>query len=144
MALARSRKRSRSRARHYRGHGQYIDTGATAMTLEVQLSRDDPRLADVALCNATNESALERLIPLVTNSVRSPHSKIAYARGLRDFLTFVRRKAANPEFNRALVQEYRTILEMQGKRPSSVNQALSAIRKLAAEAADGGYLDPGK
>lgn len=88
-------------------------------------------------------TAFEQLIPLVTNSVRSPHSKTAYARGLRDFLEYVRTKPANSQFNRSLVQEYRTVLESQGKRPASVNQALSAIRKLASEAADTGYLDDG-
>jgi site-specific recombinase XerD len=45
-------------------------------------------------------------------------------------------------FDRAAVQAYRTHLEAEGLAAASVNQKLSAIRKLAAEAACGGLLDP--
>jgi site-specific recombinase XerD len=39
------------------------------------------------------------------------------------------------------VQQYRTHLEARGLAPASVNQQLSAIRKLAAEAAYNGLMD---
>ena len=87
--------------------------------------------------------AYDRLIPLVTDSVHSPHSRVAYARALRDFLEYASPQTGGLPFSRALVQQYRAHLESHGKRPSSINQALSAIRKLAAEAAAGGALDAG-
>ena len=45
-------------------------------------------------------------------------------------------------FNKATVQRYRSALEQQGLAPSSINIRLSAIRKLAAEAADNGAFAP--
>lgn len=44
--------------------------------------------------------------------------------------------------NKATIQNYKSVLETRGLAPSSINQQLSAIRKLAAEAADNGLLDP--
>lgn len=43
-------------------------------------------------------------------------------------------------FSKAIVQQYRAHLEGSGLAPASVNVALSAIRKLAQEAADNGLL----
>jgi integrase len=45
-------------------------------------------------------------------------------------------------FTKATVQAYRASLEARGLAPSSVNVELSALRKLATEAADNGLLDP--
>ena len=42
------------------------------------------------------------------------------------------------EFNKAAVQKYRAELEIKGLAPSSINVRLSAIRRLALEAADNG------
>jgi Phage integrase, N-terminal SAM-like domain. len=47
-----------------------------------------------------------------------------------------------PQLNKAVVQRYAAELRDVGMAPSSINQRLSAIRKLAAEAADNGALDP--
>lgn len=47
-----------------------------------------------------------------------------------------------PPFTRATVQAWRAALELKGLAPASVNQKLSAVRKLAAEAAYNGLLDP--
>jgi hypothetical protein len=41
-----------------------------------------------------------------------------------------------------VVAEYRTQLELGGLAASTINVRLAAIRKLAAEAADNGLLDP--
>jgi integrase len=46
------------------------------------------------------------------------------------------------EFNKATVQKYRTELEAKGLAPSSINVRLSAIRRLALDAADNGLMDP--
>lgn len=81
------------------------------------------------------------IIDLVTQSVDSPHSKRAYSRALVDFLDWFERNG-RPAFNKATVNAYREELLNQGKSRSSINQALSAIRKLAAEAADNGLVPP--
>lgn len=78
---------------------------------------------------------------LVANSVRSPHSRRAYLKALDGFFAWY---TALPQsgFTKALVQEYRAHLEAAGLAPSTINVQLAAIRKLAAEAADNGFLDP--
>src|SRR4029450_12980949 len=45
-------------------------------------------------------------------------------------------------FIRATVQKYRAHLEARGLAPASINQRLSALRKLAKEATYNGLLDP--
>jgi hypothetical protein len=52
------------------------------------------------------------------------------------------RERPAPEFSKATVQRYRASLEARGLAPSSINVRLSAIRKLAAEAADNRLLAP--
>jgi integrase len=83
----------------------------------------------------------EAIKSLVVDSVSSPHSKRAYDKALTDFLSWYQ---VNPQsgFTKAAVQKYRTELEGRGLAPSSVNLHLSALRKLALEAADNGLLPP--
>ncbi len=81
------------------------------------------------------------IIDLVTQSVDSPHSKRAYSRALIDFLDWYDEQG-RPGFTRATVHAYRESMLRSGKSRSSINQALSAIRKLAAEAADNGLTPP--
>src|SRR5579862_5884052 len=78
---------------------------------------------------------------LVMNAVSSPLTKVMYARALDDFFSWWEAQG-RPTFNRATVQAYRAHLEGEGLAPASVNQKLSAIRKLAAEASYNGLLDP--
>jgi site-specific recombinase XerD len=75
------------------------------------------------------------IIDLVTQSVDSPHSKRAYSRALIDFLDWYEENG-RPGLSKATVNAYREQLLADGRSRSSINQALSAIRKLAAEAAD--------
>jgi len=77
----------------------------------------------------------------VTQSVDSPHSKRAYSRALIDFLDWYERNG-RPGFTKATINAYREEMLQSGKSRSSINQALSAIRKLAAEAADNGLVPP--
>jgi site-specific recombinase XerD len=79
------------------------------------------------------------IIDLVTQSVDSPHSKRAYSRALIDFLDWYEDNG-RPGFTKAIVNAYREELLQTGKSRSSINQALSAIRKLATEAADNGLV----
>lgn len=81
------------------------------------------------------------IIDLVTQSVDSPHSKRAYSRALVDFLAWYEENG-RPGFTKAAVNAYREYMLQNGKSRSSINQALSAIRKLAAEAADNGLVPP--
>jgi site-specific recombinase XerD len=85
---------------------------------------------------------LERIITLVLDGVRSPNSKRAYRTALLDFLSW--HQSGQPcVFNKAGVQQYRAELDQRGLSASSINLRLSAVRKLAAEAADNGLLSPG-
>ncbi len=81
------------------------------------------------------------IIALVTQSVESLHSKRAYSRALIDFLDWYDGNG-RPQFAKATINAYREQMLNDGKSRSSINQALSAIRKLAAEAADNGLLPP--
>jgi site-specific recombinase XerD len=79
------------------------------------------------------------IIDLVTQSVDSSHSKRAYSRALIDFLDWYDSNG-RPGFSKATINAYREEMLQSGKSRSSINQALSAIRKLAAEAADNGLV----
>jgi site-specific recombinase XerD len=81
----------------------------------------------------------DRLTQLVEDSVRSPHSKRAYRRELRRFLSWwwVSNRST-PAFTKALVNQYINDLIAGGGSTSSVRIALTAIRRLADEAADNG------
>lgn len=81
------------------------------------------------------------VIDLVTQSVDSPHSKRAYSRALVDFLEWYEENG-RPGFTKANINAYRAYMLESGKSRSSINQALSAIRKLASEAADNGLVPP--
>jgi site-specific recombinase XerD len=85
--------------------------------------------------------AWERLKSLALDSLSSAHSRRAYGNALDDFQQWCGANDADG-FNKATVQRYRAALEERGLAPSSINVRLSAIRKLAAEAADNGMLAP--
>jgi site-specific recombinase XerD len=80
-------------------------------------------------------------IQMVLDGLPSEHSRRAYERALYDFFHW-HRGVGRPQLNKAVVQRYAAELRDAGMAPSSVNQRLSAIRKLALEAADNGALDP--
>lgn len=77
------------------------------------------------------------VIELVTNSLTSQHSKRAYGKALSDFFAWL--EANRKPFVKAAIQEYRQTLKGS---PASINLRMSAIRKLASEAADNGLIDP--
>jgi site-specific recombinase XerD len=80
-------------------------------------------------------------IRVVLDTLPSEHSRRAYERGLVDFFLW-HRGVGRPKLSKAVVQRYAAELREAGMAASSVNQRLSAIRKLAMEAADNGALDP--
>lgn len=85
--------------------------------------------------------ALAAVKQLVLNAVSSPLTRVMYARALEDFFGWWNGQG-RPPFTHATVQAWRAALEAKGLAPASVNQKLSAVRKLAAEAAYNGLLDP--
>lgn len=82
-----------------------------------------------------------RLKSLALDGVTSLHSRRAYSAALDHFQQWCGANGASG-FSKATVQRYRAALEEQGLAPSSINVRMSAIRKLAAEAADNGLLVP--
>jgi site-specific recombinase XerD len=83
-----------------------------------------------------------RIKALVLDSVSSAHSRRAYDRALSDFLAWYAKEASGRGFTKATVQLYSRRLEEQGLAASTRNVRLSAVRRLAAEAADNGFLPP--
>jgi site-specific recombinase XerC len=83
----------------------------------------------------------EKLKTLVLDSVSSPITKRVYNMALDEFLEWFQ-KALRPGFTKATVSAWRVSLEARGLGSSSIIIRMSAIRKLAAEAADNGLLAP--
>ena len=81
------------------------------------------------------------VLSLVTDSVHSQHTRRAYRSAVTDFLLWCH-SAGPATFSKAAVQEYRTTLESRNLSASSIKVQMSAIRRLAAEMADNGLLDP--
>lgn len=77
---------------------------------------------------------------LVIDGLNSPHSKTAYAHAIDDFIAWYTNSGA-PGLSKATVNAYKAqLLENSGYAPSTINLRLSAVRRLAAEAADNGFM----
>src|SRR5690349_3375257 len=83
----------------------------------------------------------EKLKTLVLDSVSSPITKRVYNMALDEFLGWFQ-QAPRPGFTKATVSAWRVSLEERKLGSSSIIIRMSAIRKLAAEAADNGLLTP--
>jgi site-specific recombinase XerD len=104
----------------------------------------DPTTALVVRHNTEGDDdvhGLNTVIHLVLDSVPSPYTKQAYRRALLEFFAWLR---MNPGlgFSKATVQKYRGYLEGHKLAPSTLNVKLSALRRLAVEAADNGLIAP--
>src|SRR5215469_13753189 len=84
---------------------------------------------------------LEGVKQLVLDAVSSPLTRLMYGHAIEEFFRWWEDQG-RPSFLRATVQKYRAHLEARGLAPASINQRLSAIRKLAKEATYAGLLDP--
>ena len=82
-----------------------------------------------------------KLKQLVLDSVSSPITKRVYNMALNEFPAWFQ-QAPRPGFTKATVSAWRVSLEARGLGSSSIIIRMSAIRKLAAEAADNGLLAP--
>lgn len=96
--------------------------------------------AEVTMQPFSQATPQETAIQTVLHSLDSPHSRRAYERHLREFLAW-HRATGQPLINKALVQRYAAQLREGGTSAATINQSLSAIRKLASEAADNGVID---
>jgi site-specific recombinase XerD len=98
-------------------------------------------MTEQSLVQSKLRPAETEAIRVVLDTLPSEHSRRAYERGLVDFFLW-HRAVGRPQLSKAVVQRYAAGLRDAGMAASSVNQRLSAIRKLAMEAADNGALDP--
>jgi len=89
----------------------------------------------------TTTTDMGAITALVLDGLSSHHSRRAYDRALTDFLQWYDAQG-RPGLTRATVQAFKVKLQGDGLAPSTVNLRLSAIRKLAAEAADNQLIDP--
>jgi site-specific recombinase XerD len=83
----------------------------------------------------------ERLKAMVLDSVCSPITKRVYNMALNEFMAWFQ-QAPRPGFIKATVSAWRVSLEERKLGSSSIIIRMSAIRELAAEAADNGLLAP--
>src|SRR5580693_7132280 len=82
-----------------------------------------------------------RLKMLVLDSVSSPITKRVYNLGLDEFFEWFGREP-RPGFTKATVSAWRVALEARDLGSISINVRITAVRKLAVEAADNGLLAP--
>jgi site-specific recombinase XerD len=94
-----------------------------------------------ALVRTGKDETWQRIKSLVLDSVTSPHSKRAYEQALDAFETWCEAGGVTG-FTKATVQAWRAALETAGLAASSINVRLSAVKKLAAEAADNNLVAP--
>src|SRR6058998_3780758 len=83
----------------------------------------------------------QKLKSLVLDSVSSPITRRVYNMALNEFMDWYA-QAPRPGFSKATVSAWRASLEARKLGSSSIIIRMSAIRKLAAEAADSGVLAP--
>jgi site-specific recombinase XerD len=81
-----------------------------------------------------------RIAELVEDSLTSDNSKRAYSKAILGFLGWYVAQG-KPGLNKAVAQRYRAVLQARHLSPSTINLSISAIRKLAQEAADNGLID---
>ena len=82
-----------------------------------------------------------KLKALVLDSVSSPITKQVYKLGLNEFFAWFALEP-RPGFTKATVSAWRVSLEARGLGAVSINVRITAVRKLAVEAADNGLLAP--
>jgi site-specific recombinase XerD len=90
---------------------------------------------------ASQAAGWHRLKALVLDSVSSPITRRVYNLGLDEFIAWY---GEEPRlgFTKATVNAWRMALEARGLGPISINVRITAVRKLAVEAADNGLLAP--
>jgi site-specific recombinase XerD len=93
------------------------------------------------LCVVEKAPEWQRLKALVLDSVSSPITRRVYNMALDEFVAWFRQEP-RPGFSKATVNAWRVSLEVRGLGSSSISVRMSAVRKLASEAAVNGLLAP--
>jgi site-specific recombinase XerD len=83
-----------------------------------------------------------RLKALVLDSVSSPITRRVYNLGLDEFIAWFQQEPRPAGFTKATVTAWWVALEARKLGPVSINVRITAVRKLAVEAADNGLLAP--
>jgi integrase len=96
-------------------------------------------MTDLIVVPQTNQ--WQKLKSLVLDSVSSPITKRVYNLGLDEFLQWFGQEP-RPGFTKATVSAWRVALEARKLGSISINVRITAVRKLAVEAADNGLLAP--
>ena len=91
---------------------------------------------------ADRASEWRRLKSLVLDSVSSSITKRVYNLGLDEFIAWYTAEPPQAGFTKGTVMAWRVALEARGLGPISINVRITAVRKLAVEAADNGLLAP--
>jgi hypothetical protein len=100
---------------------------------------NEDKMNELVLANRAAD--WRRLKMLVLDSVSSPITKRVYNLGLDEFFEWFGREPRSG-FNKATVSTWRVALEARGLGSISINVRITAVRKLAVEAADNGLLAP--
>src|SRR6202051_4873802 len=95
-----------------------------------------------AMVVADRTSEWHRLKALVLDSVSSPITRRVYNLGLDEFIAWFAEAPRRAGFTKATVLAWRVVLEARKLGPISINVRITAVRKLAVEAADNGLLAP--
>src|SRR5215471_1558467 len=90
---------------------------------------------------ANRETNWRRMKALVLDSVSSPITRRVYNLGLDEFFEWYGQEP-RPGLTKATVSAWRVALEARGLGAVSINVRITAVRKLAVEAADNGLLAP--
>jgi len=94
-------------------------------------------MTDLIVVPQTNQ--WHKLKMLVLDSVSSPITRRVYNLGLDEFFAWYSLEP-RPGFTKATVSAWRVALEARGLGAVSINVRITAVRKLAVEAADNGLL----
>src|SRR4051794_12680470 len=82
----------------------------------------------------------EPIKAVVLDSLTSLESKRVYSRGIDRFFSWIQSERPSAQVNKAAVQAFRSHLIAASLSSSTINLYLTAIRRLAIEAADAGLL----
>src|ERR1700683_4933962 len=95
----------------------------------------------VGLSTTATIPELQQSKPAVLNTLASKHLRRSYAHAIERFIAWY---CSEPrlEFNRSVVVRYRSFLERSSLSAATINLHLSAIRRLADESAESGWLSP--
>jgi site-specific recombinase XerD len=86
-----------------------------------------------------NRSALAQAEVVIERAVVMPESQRAYVRAVRQFVAWFR-ASGHTALTKTVVHDFRSDLMSQRLAPATINQKLSAVRRLATELSDAGLL----